>query len=79
MLGTKLFMGDANSLMFDIRGCKTINKIRVTLAADDTYTVTFYKIARGGLSVATIATREGIYNDMLHAVIESETGLYLSL
>lgn len=77
MMGTKNKLGDDNSLLFDIRGCSKFNKIRVTLDAMDTYTVRFIKVGRGG--IVRDESLEMVYADNLKAIIESKTGLYLSL
>jgi hypothetical protein len=68
---------DHNCLIFDIKGCRKWRKIRVTLDADDTYTVAFFQIDRA----CRVTSKEvrGVYCDMLHQIIEAETGLCLSL
>ena len=76
LLGANSIVGGENFLQFSIRGCRKINKIRIELDPSDTYTVSFWHIGRGGENVRKIAEREGVYCDMLHDVIESETGLY---
>ena len=77
MMGTKNDKWvDHNCLIFTIRGCKKWKKVRVTLEADDTYTVAFFQIK--GCDVTSHEV-PGVYCDMLHSVIESETGLYLSI
>lgn len=45
-MGTRLKLGDEKSLTFDIRGTREFSKIKVTLCADDTYNVTFYKFRK---------------------------------
>lgn len=77
MMGTRNKLGDANSLVFDVRGSGDVNKVRVSLEPSDTYTVTFYKVR--GLHVQTVAAMECVYADGLNQVIESNTGLCLSL
>lgn len=77
MMGSRTILAGDNSLMFDIRGCEKINKIRVTLDPSDTYTVEFFKIR--GTTCREVASVEGVYCDNLRDVIESRTGLYLSL
>lgn len=79
MLGADQLVGDANSLMFSIKGCRTINKVRVQLDASDTYTVQFWKIGRGALSCKLVAEVADVYEDSLHTTIERHTGLYTSL
>ena len=68
---------DHNCLIFGIKGCRKWKKIRVTLEGDDTYTVAFFQIGRN----CKVTSKEvpGVYCDMLHKIIESETGLFLSL
>ncbi len=77
MLGTRAKFGDADSLSFNISGCQRFNRIRITLSADDTYTVHFLKIR--GLNQIACLERNGIYADGLHQCIEHNTGLALSL
>jgi hypothetical protein len=79
MLGASQLVGDANSLMFAIKGCRTVNKIRVQLDASDTYTIQFWKIGRGALSCKLVHEVSDVYADSLHAIIERQTGLYTSL
>lgn len=74
MTGAKSFVGSPDSLMFAIpRAKKGITKIRIKLAKDDTYTVSFFKIAK--FNVDTIAEVEGIYFDQLQSVFTNHTGL----
>jgi hypothetical protein len=73
MLGAKDLAGDKDSLRFRIRGSKAANLIVVRLAADDTYTVEFYKLR--GMNCPMVKSFEGVYVDSLHRVIESFTGL----
>ncbi len=76
LLGACQLLGGDNFLQFKIRGCEGINCIRITLDANDTYTLAFWWIGRRAVNVRKVVEREGIYCDMLHDVIESETGLY---
>jgi hypothetical protein len=69
---------DAPGLVFNVRGSKTCTKIWVRLD-DDTYTVTFFKIGRAPSFKITSQEFAGIYCDMLHDLIEENTGLYVSL
>lgn len=89
MLGAKNFLGDENSLTFQIRGSKKCNGIKVKLEANDTYTMTFTKsvpsrfyrktgkLVSGRLD--TVAELEGVYCDGLCQAIEGVTGLRTSL
>jgi len=77
MMGTKNKLGSADALLFDIRGCASYNKIEVKLTPMDTYTVRFIMVGRG--NVIRDDSVEDVYADNLKHVIESKTGLYLSL
>lgn len=80
MLGAKDFVcsDQENYLMFRIRGSKKWNKIKIKYnAGHDLYEMTFYKIWKYG--VRSEKTVTGIYCDMLHETIETETGLYTKL
>jgi len=77
MMGAKHIAGDEKSLRFKIRGSKRVNYIKVTLNSMDTYDIEFGKIWGRGYKV--IAEKHLVYNDMLHAIIETETGLCFSL
>jgi hypothetical protein len=79
MTGAKNFIGSADSLSFRLPGgggfCKAgINGVRITLAADDTYTVIFMK-TRGSVVPKLISEHTGIYFDGLRELFERETGL----
>jgi hypothetical protein len=76
MLGAKSLLGDERSLRFQVRGSK-VTHIRITLGGDDLYAMEFLRCR--GLKVETLATEDGVYADMLHAVIERHTGLRTSL
>jgi hypothetical protein len=77
MIGARDFLdcGNALAFRFTARSLRAINRIRVELAPDDTYTVTFY---RGRLAIV-VQTITGVYADGLRETIEHATGLYLSL
>ena len=77
MMGAQNIIGGNNYLSFKIRGSKICTHIRVTLSHDDTYSVTFYKIQ--GTTIKRKEEINGVYIDKLREVIESNTGLYLSL
>lgn len=77
MLGAKNLMNVGNGLSLRIRGSKAANYIKITLNAMDTYDMEFGKIR--GLNCKVVATHTGIYCDMMHKLIETETGLYTSL
>jgi hypothetical protein len=75
MLGAKGLVGGDDFLMFSIQGCPTVNKIKITLEQDDTYTISFYKLARRALTIAVVAEFDGVCADQLRSLIESTTGL----
>lgn len=89
MMGAKNLLGGDDRLQFKIgKNAKGVTHITVILDASDTYTVKFDKVtkyrmnARTGEMVGgakTLAELDGVYVDSLKAVIESNTGLYLSL
>jgi hypothetical protein len=81
MMGTTQKLGDEKSLMFTIRGCKTCNKIRVTLDGGiDLYTLEFIKVGRAPrFPVTTPVTVTGVFAEDLKSLIEQHTGLRLSL
>jgi len=81
MLGAKDLMGSSSEqfLQFKIgRNAKSVTHIRVTLTPADTYTVTAYRVRRskGVLESKELDSREDVYVDSLHSVIEALTGMY---
>jgi len=84
MTGAKDFtFGERGELTFGLpaRFAKDgINKVRVTLTADDDYTVEFFRInMRAKEMVKTIATEEGVYCDTLRSTFTRVTGLDCTL
>ena len=81
MLGASNLIGGENYLSFRIKGCPTINTIKVTLNPMDTYDMEFQKVTRRGVDVRVkvVAEVNGVYFDQLCDVIESRTGLYTSI
>ena len=77
MLGAHTFTKTEDTLCFKIRGSQKVNLIQITLKVDDTYTMEFWRIR--GVKSKCVKTLSGVYWDMLHDLIESETGLYTSL
>lgn len=76
MTGAKQFVGGERSLQFSIgRGATNkTNKVRVTLATDDTYTVEFFNL-RGVNCKPCGEPVERVYADRLQAVFTEATGL----
>ena len=84
MTGARCFVGDAGGLHFKLPGTPGfvshgINLVKINLNRDDLYDIQFIRFRASNLSWEPIATREGIYADMLREVFESETGLRTSL
>lgn len=79
MTGAKNFVGGADMLMFAIgTGAKNkINKVRITLTADDLYNVEFFNIR--GVNVKNIKKVEGVYFDMLQEVFTDATGFFTKM
>lgn len=59
------------------RNSKGVNYVKITLTADDLYTVEFKRIH--GTKITDKGTTEGAYCDMLGDLFEKSTGMYLSL
>jgi len=80
LLGAQHLNGDDKSLSFRIRGSRKANHIKVELAADDTYTMTFGKLTASTIkkvgNYKVVATFGQVYADKLNEIIESTTGLY---
>lgn len=84
MTGAKDFMGGDNFLQFSIPASRgkapgKVNKCRVTLAGDDTYTVTFYYYNRRTFDCPVVCSESGIYADVLADYFTEVTGLYTTL
>lgn len=89
MMGAKNILGSEDSLQWKLgRVAKKISHVTVTLDENDTYTVRFDRVTRVAFGAKTgkwtggvkmIAEFEGVYADMLHEIIQSNTGLCLSL
>jgi len=78
MMGAKNLVGSENSLRWKVgRNAKRVSLVEVELAPDDTYTVRFYRVR--GFDCNLLSEVEMVYADSLKRVIESNTGLYLSL
>lgn len=80
MTGAKQFVGDDASLTFRLPSSMTKGRasgMRITLAADDTYTLETFKIVRFEMRI--IETCRGIYEDVLRRTFTQMTGLDTSL
>lgn len=76
MMGTESIVMGPDSLTFSVgRNAKNVSKVRVFYdCGSDTYTVGFF-----GRTGVEKACDSDVTADVLHRVIESRTGLYLSL
>ena len=77
MVGAHNFVRFSNGVQFSIKGCRKINKIRITLDPDDTYTFEFWKITNHGLDAELVKSVDMVYADALIDIFEMTTGLYL--
>lgn len=84
MIGAKNFIGltgenhRLGGLTFKIgRNAKKVTHITIHLDYNDTYTIQFFRV--WGSKISQLGDFDGVYCDMLHSLIESETGLYTSL
>lgn len=79
MIGAHTFTQSDRALTFKFkaRAKDGINCVRITLQADDCYRVEFIRLR--GVDFWTKGDVEGVYNDSLKRLIESKTGLSLSL
>lgn len=79
MIAASSFSDHGDALSFKFKGCRKYNVCKVTLAPDDTYTVELRHFSLRTLKDKNEVSFSGIYADNLKNLIESETGLYLSL
>ena len=64
----------------EIGGTKNdINAIRITLSFLDTYNVEFLKLSDDKVTPEVVSVYNDVYVDMLHNLIESETGLIVRM
>ena len=78
MTGARQLLAIDSGLRFRIPAASDkINLVKVTLAADDTYTVEFYTVR--GTSSRTVAAIDGLYADGLARVFTDRTGLHTGL
>ena len=84
MTGAKNFVAIDNGVTFKIgKNSKSVNFVKITLNAMDTYDVEYSRVAkkRGSYEyVNTVkASEDGIYNDQLNESFERNTGMYTRL
>lgn len=81
MMGARELLADDRTLYFRVgKNAKGVNKVSVTLDWTDTYTVTFFRQSGAPMfAVRTVSEVSMVYAEDLRRVLESGTGLYLSL
>ena len=77
MIGGKNFIDHDGALSFKIgRNSKSVNYVKVTLNAMDTYDIVYSWVTKNGIKERS--RDEGMYFDMLRDSIERNTGMYTS-
>jgi len=77
MTGAKNFLAVDSGLRFRVPTSRGINCVSITLEPSDTYRLTAYRVR--GTTVTKVATRDGVYCDVLAEVFTRVTGLYTRL
>jgi hypothetical protein len=75
MMGACNISGDENGVNFKIKGSK-FSHIRITLNGLDLYDISFIKVHGYSIKKENV---ENVYAEDMHRIIESKTGLCLSL
>lgn len=86
MTGANHLVSDGNTLRMQLpKNSSKANRLHITLEADDTYTVRFFRYTAGKLNKKTytwtedkmeeIKTVEGVYCDMLQDIFTQVTGM----
>jgi hypothetical protein len=75
MTGANMFVAIENGLQFSFKGNKDMNKCRITLAADDTYVVEFFKFNRAQGTCTLVKEYGMIGVENLQAIFTLTTGL----
>ena len=90
MTGASHLVADGNTLRMSLpKNLSKANKLYITLEADDTYTMRFFKYTAGRLNKKTFEWTEdkvveikqvaGVYCDMLQGIFTETTGMYTYL
>ena len=90
MTGSKNFVADGNTLRMTLaRNASKANGLYITLEADDTYTMRFFKYTAPRFNSKTLTFTDekikdvevisGVYFDMLQSIFTRVTGMYTSL
>ena len=78
MLGAKNLLDHNGALSFRIgRNAKSVNYIKITLNAMDTYDIEYGRVHGAKYKVKN--SSDEVYVDMMHKDIEANTGMYTSL
>lgn len=77
MLGAQYLAGGPDYLSFRFGGSTKANHLKITLQANDTYTMEFTRIR--GIDCKKIAEYQNIYCDQLREIIRKTTGLNTNL
>ena len=79
MTGAREFMSGETYLSFKIPRCNKINRVKIELCADDTYTVTFFDLNMRSCTLLKRAEVKTVYVNQLKQVFTEHTGLVVSL
>ena len=77
MLGAFNLLAHDDGLSFRIRGSRKVNYIKITLNALDLYDIEFRVVSVKQNKLVVL--HGNVYFDMMHSLIEKETGLYTKL
>ena len=76
MLGSNQLTYSATGIVFNVRGSRSVSRVAITLAPNDTYSVMFCQVK--GAKIKTWSYHD-VYVAQLHDLIEIETGLYCKI
>lgn len=80
MTGAHSFFSEQNSALFRIPRVNKIKAVKITLEANDTYTMRFIGQKNApSHEVFDVAVVQGVYCDQLQQIFTEHTGLYTSL
>ena len=77
MIGAHTFLDHGNALSFKFKAGRKYDYCKITLLADDTYTIEIGKIIR--YELRKVEKSEGVFAEQLRPFFERITGLYLTL
>ncbi|MEX3914424.1 hypothetical protein AB4672_21865 [Bacillus paralicheniformis] len=79
MLGAKNFSFDEEDVTFSFQGCSKANMLKISLNGKDLYDVEFFKYNQRSCQCPVVESYRNVPVENLKGVIETYTGLYLSL